>query len=323
MPYNKYIYKFFGDNIDREYRLIKRQYHFSLFSKRTGSMAVFCMDSTAYRTGLADRLRGIISVYAWAKYHKVPFKIYHQNPFCFENYLEPNEYDWRTDDNQISYNFRDSSPFFFLNYTKGYRLLFLFPRCQYHFYTNIDALPILNKWFNGSFTYTELFKELFRPNYRLKSALDQYSDKIKVGYISISFRFINLLGDFTDSGGGEEPLPPKDRIKMIEKCIAQIDFVLNREKDRPAYILVTSDSAMFNSSVASIPYVFTIPGEIGHIGMLNNSDCDAATFKTFLDFYMISFARKAYTCVTGRMYRSHFAESAAAASGIPYEMLEF
>lgn len=43
--------------------------------------------------GLADRFRGIISAYKYAKEHKLTFAIYWAEPFVLQDYMVPNSYE--------------------------------------------------------------------------------------------------------------------------------------------------------------------------------------------------------------------------------------
>ena len=51
--------------------------------------------------GLADRLKGIVSVFEWCKKHNRHFKINFCEPFSLQDYLLPNKYDWLP--NGVSY----------------------------------------------------------------------------------------------------------------------------------------------------------------------------------------------------------------------------
>lgn len=308
-------------NLSLELSVIKMFYSFHLNAPLAKPLAIYTMDSTIVRTGLADRFRGMISVYAWAKMHNKPFRILHHNPFTLEDYFVPNKYDWTIKDGELVHNLRDANPISILDKTKGYRYFFLAPWRQHHFYTNVDALPLFNKYFHTDFKYSELFSELFKPSPKLENALIPYKQFIENGYVSISFRFINLLGDFEDTVH-VEPLDEDNKKKLIESCIKQIYRV--REM-HPQYdkVLVTSDSESFNKEASKLDFVLMLEGAVGHIACVNGEQADSVTMRTFLDFYMISQAKHAYMAHTGKMYKSNFARSASMSTGIPYETISF
>lgn len=308
-------------NLSLEFSLIKMYYSFHMNTPLAKPLAVYTMDSTIVRTGLADRFRGMISVYAWAKKHNKPFRIYHKNPFALEDYFVPNKYDWTLKDGELVYNLRDANPVSILDHTKGYRYFFLAPWRQHHFYTNVGALPLFNKFYHTDYKYSELFSELFKPSPKLEKALMPYKHYIEKGYVSISFRFINLLGDFEDTVH-VEPLDEKKKKELIESCIKQIYRI---KEQYPQYdkILVTSDSVTFNKEASKLDIVLMLQGSVGHIACVNGEQADSVTMRTFLDFYMISQARHAYMAHTGKMYKSNFARSASMSTGIPYDTISF
>ena len=68
------------------------------------STVIYMANGYTWHGGLADRLKGIVSLYAWCSDHSKPFKINFCHPFRLHNYLIPNEYDWQIADEDISYN---------------------------------------------------------------------------------------------------------------------------------------------------------------------------------------------------------------------------
>lgn len=83
--------------------------------------------------------------------------------------------------------------------------------------------------------------------------------------------------------------------------------------------MVTSDSQKFIDSVSNIPYVYIIPGEIGHIGHMGGD----IFMKTYLDFYMIADAKKVYLGVGNKMYKSNFSYFVAQTRERAIELIEF
>lgn len=271
--------------------------------------------------GLADRLKGIISVYEWCKKHGRSFKINFCEPFRLQDYLVPNKYDWLL--NGISYEGRNVQPRICLREPRTDKYLNsqwddLFPRWmmdnvgdeskQYHIYTNM---------FLSDFHFSDSFNELFRPCDRLQREIDYHLSKINGSYISISFRFTTLLGDFTDCTG--KPLREEEKEKLIQNSLSAIKAI---SKMAPQHdkILVTADSCTFLNHVKDMENVYIIPGKIGHIDYDHGDDVN---MKTFLDFFMISKAEAVYLAKGPGMYNSAFAKTAAMMNDKPFEVYEY
>ena len=87
-------------------------------------------------------------------------------------------------------------------------------------------------------------------------------------------------------------------------------------------ILVTADSEYFLGEVSKLDFVFVLPGKIGHMDNQSGQELDVHR-KTFLDFFMLSYSKKIYLLVTGKMYKSGFARRAAKLRGIPFVEIDF
>lgn len=300
----------------RDIRLSKGNYHWSF--RPSLPLVIYTLDDRkGYTLGFADRLRGMISAYAYAKAIGHGFRIDHVEPFEVQRFLEPNEVDWRLRQGER----RDTLPFSLticiMDYERGERVPYI-PHClQTHFLSNVDFIPVVNAHYHTDYTYAGLFRELFRPSAYLLDSLRPYLHYIEEGYISVSFRFMQLMGDLKDVDG--DTLPPAERESLILRCL---DFVERLHAQHPTYrrVLVTADSRTFIERVEALPYVITLPGEIGHIGFMKS---EGIFLKMFQDFYMISQARLVFMGYTGKMYKSHFACSAALTTDAPYQAIKF
>lgn len=275
------------------------------------------MDGRDFSNGFADRLRGMISVYAFAKATGRVFQIYHSVPFKLEDYLEPNKYNWLPNPSSYSFNLLQSRPVAVIDYINPGRLIRLTKNYQYHFYTNVDFIEWVNKKYNTKFDYHTLYNELFKPAKCIEEEALKYTDYLTSGYISVSFRFMQLMGDFKDIRG--KTLPDNEQAILADRCKKQIEILHQQNSDIP-YVLVTSDSSRFISSIKEMPYVFVIDGTIGHVGHDGNDD---TVKKTIVDYYMISKAKKVYMAYTGEMYKSNFAKAAAMSTGAIYKAVLF
>lgn len=315
MRYLGFVEKFLGQ--DRYIRtcLIIKKYNFNISSKVEKNILV----SSSNFSGLADRLRGMISVYALSKATGKRFFIEHDEPFRLSDYYTSNEYDWIDHEGQISHSLFYTSPLVMTDNSSIDLLnkVEVGSKHQYHIYTNINLIPFVNEKYKKQYTYHKLFKELFKPSEKLRNACAKYDKQLSAGFFSISFRFLQLMGDFKDGIG--DTLDEQQQIELLKKCR---DFVckLHKQHEDIPYVLVTSDSQKFIDYIADIEWVFVIEGKIGHINFVKN---DNVYLKTFMDFYMISQAKFAYMAYTGNMYRSKFSASAAMTTGIQFKEIEF
>lgn len=296
---------------------------------------VFSCNGYIWHGGLADRLKGLVTIYDWCKRNNRGFMINFSEPFKLQDYLVPNAYKWLP--LGVSYNREQAEP----------RICLMEPRtcnrkevqdnqnalleawmdanlsdnsCQLHVYTNM---------YRSDVDFSKCFNELFCPCERLQKEVEYHKQKIGGKYISISFRFTTLLGDFTDCTGA--PLPENEREEYIQTCLNAIHEI---HKTAPAHdcILITADSRTFlervqyenwNTETAEGQKLldtsetietmqplrsYIIPGKVGHIDYDHGDDVN---MKTFLDFLMIADAEAVYLVKHGKMYGSAFAKTAA------------
>lgn len=81
------------------------EYSTDIVIKQLNNKRIVCIyDGKIKSGGLADRLRGIISVYEICKEQNLDFKIVFTNPFKLSNFLVPNETDWKIKERELNYN---------------------------------------------------------------------------------------------------------------------------------------------------------------------------------------------------------------------------
>lgn len=287
---------------------------------------IFMNNGFTWHAGLCDRLRAITTLYAWCREHRMDFRIHFIHPFCLTEYLEPQGYDWTIREEEVAYDLSYATP-----------LSMMYGLDVEPLRTSRRLYPLIEDWMEKNFSvkdkqvhlYTNLFtettlhdfgtnfNELFKPTPRLQAQIDNHLHKLAGQYISISFRFTTLLGDFEDCTGS--PLPEEERPVLIEKCVAAIAEI---RANAPAHrrVLVTADSPTFLKRVEGLPDVYVVEGQVGHIDYQHS---DAVNLKTFLDFFLISKAEKVYLARTGQMYRSAFAKTAALVENKPFEEYTF
>lgn len=301
------------------WREVKRHYskRYSPSAPRAGNtrkMVVFMADGFKRMSGWADRLRGMVALYGYCCDHDIDFRIHFTDPFLLQKYLQPASYNWCIRPEELCWNSDDSRAFHWLTVNnhnrqrevryqqriidKGLRKDFR----QAHVYTAFDC---------EDERFAKLFNELFRPTQIVEDALKN----LPQDYISVSARFMELLGDFVEPKQARCPLPEAEQIALMDKCIAAIKKV---HDGKP--VLLTSDSVKFLHYVTErLDFVHIIDGDVCHISV--HSDCrDAADLKTFADFYGIARAEKSYLLLGPGMYNSNFSRRAAQSAPHSFEV---
>lgn len=276
--------------------------------------------------GLSDRLLGITSSFMYAKEHHMRFAIYWTAPFRLQEYLIPNRYDWTIGHDEITYCRPEACPIYIGSVYK----MFLLDKhkeelsqqqtidrairrhrkaTQFHLYSNAHF---------ATRQYHELFGELFRPSPHLQHILDKHTAILgEHNYIAMTFRFVNLLGDFNDTTT-TKTLGHEAQMDYIHCCIKAIENVY--AKDTTSRILVTSDSSTFLTHARRLPYVYIPEGKVEHIdniktesGQVNMKNGTAD--KEFTDLFLLAKARRIYMVHKDKMYYSGFPLTAAMIAG--------
>lgn len=277
--------------------------------------SVAVVDGRLYSGGLTDRFKGIVSLYAWSKSKKIPFRIEYTYPFSITDYLIPNKYDWTINDGDYVKTIHSADIIYAVGeQTVIKRMTNKGIVRQVHFYGNRDLLETMNipsnKW-------GQYFNELFRPTDRLNNTIKEIKENIGENYFSAVFRFQNLLGDFQEYDF--KPLESESRREnLIRTCLNKINELLSLEMDKSC--LVTSDSSTFLEEASKLKGVHIIPGELVHLGSNANGSYYQYE-KSFIDFYMLSESSKIYSVVCENMYPSEFPLYAAKVNNIPFERI--
>lgn len=165
---------------------------------------------------------------------------------------------------------------------------------------------------------SETFNELFKPSYELEQYLGRLTNEIGGEYISATFRFQQLLGDFKE--GSYPILVDTDKRKLVDRCIGILQRVYESNADKYWRILVTSDSSSFLREADRLPYVYVIKGDVVHMDFTDDKRTQTH-IKAFADLLMISRAEKVYSVVVSQMYNSGFPRFAAAITGKPFHII--
>lgn len=285
--------------------------------------AICIYDDKFRNGGLADRLRGIISIYKVCKELDIDLKIVFNHPFNLTDFLIPNKIKWDIKSDELNYNTSVTDLCFIYTRTdceyearkqeKWFKKEFQKKYKEYHIRTN----AIFSYW--GDFS--NLFNELFRLSPQLDASIKRQKEILGTNYISTSFRFLHLLDDFNEADNIGKKLPVDERYALITKNITQLQNLHHRYPERK--ILVNSDSTTFLQEASKLNYVYIIPGNVTHIGGKNTSNEYQTYEKTFLDFFMIANAERIFLLRTGQMYNSGYPFAASKMYNKPFEKIEF
>lgn len=292
--------------------------------KNEAKKRVVCIyDGKIKNGGLADRLRGIVSVYEVCKKQSLDFKILFTSPFNLSDFLVPNSINWEIKESELNYN-TDITDLCYIdthtgsNYeSKKQEQWFMreFKKKYQEFHVRTNAT------FSDNGDYSNLFNELFKPSPQLQSSIERQKKILGAGYISTSFRFMNLLDDFNETVELHSKLTKEEQNSLVANNIEQLQLLHNKYPDKR--ILTNSDSTTFLQAVTKLDYVYVIPGNITHIDGKNSSNGYETYEKTFLDFFMIANAERIYLLRTGQMYNSGYPFAASKIYNKPFEKIEF
>lgn len=277
------------------------------------------LDGRIKHGGLSDRFYGIISAYKFCKDNNKRFGLLYTSPFDLQEFLVPNRYNWKVEESDVLHNIRDVFPIYIsIVYKDRNMMREYFTRKlsgktgrQVHLYSNAKIYDDAE--------FSLLFNELFNPSPRLSKKLEALKSKHKEGYVSVTFRFQKLLGDFNE---GNYPVidDKQERERLITLCLRVVADVSGRHQG--SEVLVTSDSISFLEIVSQVPGVFIIPGTLAHIDYVAPDEFSLDVYeKSFLDLFMIASASKVYDVRDYPLYSGGFAYTASLIGGKPFEEL--
>lgn len=281
--------------------------------KGVGHELVYMADGRMRHGGLSDRLCGIVSAYNYAKQNNLKFRIFFVNPYRLQDILLPATFNWIIDEKELSYNVEEAMPIYISHQSKYkdaekyfHDKLYKYHDKQIHLYTNAR--------FYKEGEFSNLFAELFKPSPMLQAMIDENNNRIPKGYVSLTFRFQQLLGDFREDGFPTLETEEKKE-RLIKKCLKCVEYV---KKETGRSLLITSDSKTFLARAEKMGNVFIIPGMIRHMEYSRGETDIAVDMKSYVDFYMLANAEAIFLCNISPLYHSGFPQTASRVLNKPY-----
>ena len=276
-------------------------------------MIVYMTEGTEF-TGIADRLRCMVSAYVMAKENGRDFYIFHNKDFELDKYLMPANEDWRIEEEEIRRGLNNVS---FLWFLKSWPVLN--PKCkEYHFYWG-DLLArdlILPPAIQGKYTFSSAFWSLFKLTPCLEGMLNgamHAAGLIENEYIAVHLRFLNFFEAVEERCEAINGTATKEeQQEMLNRVKKTLEVIYNQHGRK---IVLFSDSNRFlNSEHAE--YCTILPGQVGHV--LRNSHNDNIIAKAFIDLFVISKARSVISITGDNIYGGGFSWTAAYIGGKPF-----
>lgn len=285
---------------------------------------IFMADGRIAHGGMFDRLKGLITVYAIAKSTNHRFCIDWTSPFDLREYLEPADYDWRVDESDMHFGWFGHNVVIAYGEIEDPLVLFRDRKQETHFYYGFNSLGEVNSFFGTHYDWGALYRELFRPTAHLQRYLDLYNEELGSDYIAVHTRFLNLLGDKTETDINPE-LPADERVALMNGACREVRKIHDDycRSNGGTKLMIASDSMTFVSYVkGQMPYAYIVPGNAKHIDTSSEVN-DDDNIKMFTDYYLMANANHVYGLWHEGMWKSAFPEYAAMIGGKPFTRVEF
>jgi hypothetical protein len=298
-----------------------------LVQKCLKTTIIYMANDTRYRGGWTDRLSAMLGLYRIAKDNGFDFKINFTKPFNLLDFIIPNKYDWRIDENDVLFSEENISVSMFIRSIRD-----LYPETQFckdrsefekklldlkgkyrqiHCYCGTLRPQVHGRWI-------ELFNELFVLTDELKERIDFHRQKMNSQYVSAVFRFQQLLGDDFGEGSQYPTLAECEQNNLIEMCINNLKIILDSEKDK--IVLVCADSTRFREAIKDIKNIYVVDGPRKHPN-LDFIDKEIQML-SFIDFFLIPFGEKTYCFAPKPLYKSGFPQIASIFGKVPFQYIE-
>lgn len=265
-------------------------------------------------TGIADRLRSIVSAYVIAKEHNRDYYLFHDKDFNLADYLEPADVDWRIEEKEIRRGFNNVAFLWFLQSWPRLNPL----RNEYHCYwaSSLIDMEVLPPDIQAKYTFSAAFWTLFKMSPGLEQLVNstmQAANLTENNYLAVHLRFLNFFEAVeercTDISGtatkGEQ-----------DAMLANVNQTLiNLHKEYNLRIILFADSNRFLAAPHP-DFCTVLPGTVGHV--LRHTHNPAIIDKAFTDLMIIARAKVVISIVGEGIYGGGFSMTAASIGHKPF-----
>ena len=278
------------------------------FKFRSANRVIAIMTESTVNAGLADRFRTMLSGYVLAAESGKSFHIHHTKGFHLEDYLVPNEIDWRINPKSIASGFNNVQFMFFL---KRIKQLQKSRECHVYSGDNLIDNGFIPSSLAHKYSDHSVFNKLFKFHPNVISSANKLMQEIGITaneYVSVHLRFLNfferveLYGNYPE--GSEE-----EKAEMLTSIEATLEKI---HKETNSEILLFSDSNTFLKSPHA-DYVHVLPGTVGHVVKHNGQD--DVTLKAFSDLLIMSRSRAVYSIIGKNIYAPGFCSNGFSRAG--------
>ncbi|MED9996718.1 MAG: hypothetical protein UFP03_07995 [Paludibacteraceae bacterium] len=266
----------------------------------------------------------MVSLFDYCVEKNIEFRIYKKKPFDFSEYFISSHYNWSFSDSDYENICESESIHIWLDNSRNYTgKQWFYQQKTLNVLAGSNLFKYIIIHYSSPYQLNpKSFKLLFKPSAQLKKVLDYHKNKINGDFISVSFRFVNLLSDSNEIVVGYNPLNYAEQSKLIDKNIEILNNIEHKYSDKK--ILITSDSYKFINTIEKLnnnKYYFIKADKIHqHIAFSDHVSKIGIT-KSYVEFLLISSASAAYQIQIPPMYESKFPKWAAALNNVPYYLI--
>lgn len=299
---------------NRQNSIIRKVYKWKAKKVATTNRVVVYMTPDTEFSGLADRLRTLISAQFLAEENGRSLAIYHSADFKLEEYLEPNEINWLIKPEDINFGLNHVA---FLWYCQEIPEL-KYKNKEYHMYASANLLERLpTEELQQKYPISKVFWRMFKLSpHTQKIFNDAFSSmNLEEGkYIVCHLRFCNFFELVERSEGTKRTITPEEKARMIDDVHYTITKIHEEEGNVPI-VLFSDSNTMLNAPHPD--FVRTVPGEVGHIR--SKKATHATMDKAFIDMLIMSKAAKIYSIRSKDIYGGNYSRFAARIGNIPFK----
>lgn len=265
-------------------------------------------------TGIADRLRSIVTAYVIARENNRKYYIYHDKDFKLDDYLKPAGEDWRIDEKEICRGLNNVAFLWFLKTWPKLNPL----RKEYHCYwaSSLIDLKVLPPGIQEKYTFSSAFWSLFKMSPRLERMVGNAMAAANLNennYVAVHLRFLNFFEAVeercTDLNGTASADEQKAMLADINQTLRNI------YSEHGMRIVLFADSNRFLEA-AHPDFCTILPGQVGHV--LRHTHNEAITDKAFVDLMVISKAKAVISVIGDGIYGGGFSMTAATIGHKPF-----